>query len=55
MGFADAISAENRKMVRAMSATELGMRHFEEGALSKAFGNSIFKLGFMKPSENINR
>lgn len=55
MGFVDTLSADNRRIVKAMSANELGMRHFQEGKLNKAFGNKVFFLGFMKPTESINR
>jgi hypothetical protein len=54
-GIFDAISTDNRRMVRSMSATELGMRHFDEGLGAKLADKYIFKFGFMKPSESLNR
>ena len=58
-GFADAIHRDNRAMVKATGATEIGMRHFEMKGL-KGIGDAIaekgfFKWGLMKPSENLNR
>ena len=54
-GIFDAISADNRRMVRSMSATELGMRHFDEGLGAKLADKYIFKFGLMKPTESLNR
>ncbi len=58
-GFADAIHRDNRKMVRATGATEIGMRHFEMGGMGKYFDKiaekGFFRFGLMKPTENLNR
>ncbi len=57
-GFADTIHRDNRAMVRATGATEIGMRHFEmKGlkALPSKLADQFFKFGLMKPTENLNR
>ncbi len=58
MSFVDALYKDNRRMVKATGATEIGMRDFEmkgfKGLIDKA-ANQPFKAGLMKPSENINR
>ena len=58
MSFVDALHKDNRRMVKATGATEIGMRDFEmkgfKGLIDKA-ANQPFKAGLMKPSENINR
>ena len=58
MGFVHAIHKDNRALVRATGATEIGMRHFEMKGLAGGIhtvGDKFFKLGLMKPSENLNR
>ena len=58
-GFADAIHKDNRMMVRASGATEIGMRHFEmkglKGVVDKTADKFFFRFGLMRPSENLNR
>ena len=58
-GIADAIHKDNRAIVRATGATEIGMRHFEMGGAwklaDKIADKGFFRMGLMKPSENINR
>ena len=58
-GFADMIHKDNRALVRATGATEIGMRHFElkglVGGLDKVAEAGFFRMGLMRPSENINR
>ena len=58
-GFADMIHKDNRALVRATGATEIGMRHFElkglVGGLDKIAEKGFFRMGLMRPSENINR
>lgn len=55
MGIAHTFNKDNRMMVKSMGATELGMRHFTETGYQKAIDKYIFKMGLMKPSENLNR
>ena len=56
-GIFDTFSADNRRMIRSMSAHELGMRHFSPRALSGEgiADRFIFKFGLMKPTERLNR
>ena len=58
-GLADAIHKDNRAMVIATGATEIGMRHFEMGGAwkvaDKIATKGFFRWGLMKPSENLNR
>ena len=57
-GFADAIHKDNRAMVKATGATEIGMRVFEMGGGWQKWdkvASAFFKAGGMKPSENLNR
>ena len=55
---ADIIHRDNRLMVKATGATEIGMRSIEIQGLGGRidnFGKKAFKLGGMKPSEDFNR
>ena len=57
-GLADMIHKDNRNMVRASGATEIGMRHFEiKGGwkMPHKVGDKLFKWGLMRPTENLNR
>ena len=55
MGIVDSMSSDNRRLVKNMNAYELGMKHFDEIKFNKFLGDSVFKLGFMRPTEKINR
>jgi len=58
-GFADVIHKDNRALVRATGALEIGLRHIEIGGFAGKVDNiiekGIFKWGGMRPSENLNR
>ena len=59
LSFKDAIHADNRALVRASGATEVGMRSFDiKGAASKIdrlADKAFFRFGLMKRTENLNR
>ena len=58
LSFADAIHKDNRALVKATGATEIGLRSFEmKGVAGKLdyVASQIFRFGGMKFTENINR
>ena len=59
MGFVDIINKDNRAMVRATGATEVGLRHISmkgvAGVVDKIADKGFFRFGLMRPSEDLNR
>jgi len=53
-GMADVMSADFRKEVVALGATDIGMREYKTYKTTKAL-DKVFVLGGMRPSENFNR
>ena len=54
-GVFDTLSSDNRRMVRSLSAHELGMKHFDETTAGKHVDKYIFKFGLMRMTEHFNR
>ena len=49
------ITAEDYRRIVRTGATEIGMRHFKEGAWSEGFDRTFFRYGLMRPTEKLNR
>ena len=59
LSFKDAIHADNRSLVKASGATEIGMRSFDikgaVGKIDRLAEKAFFRFGLMKRTENLNR
>ena len=53
-GITETLSADNRRYVKSIGATEMGLKHIKGGKIVDVF-ETPFKFGLMRPTENINR
>ncbi len=49
------ITKADYQRILETGATEIGMRHFTEGPFTQGLDKTVFRWGFMRPSENLNR